>query len=982
MMKKIIFLLLVFIHSVVCVQAQLAGVRVSNLPAISQLPVSAISCIYQDSEGYMWYGTVDGLCRDDGYNVHVFRSDFNTPGLMDINSVYCIVEDKAHRIWFGTQKGVYVLDKQTYAISKVEVTGLQTEPVTRLLARQNGDIWIACQNYLYELDAQGKLRKRHTLSSGCMALFENKRGQMFYSTWNGEFFCVDAHGKSTLLRQRMSVKDMCEDRDTGCYWLLTGGPDVWYYNPKASDEALRLVKQQLPASFGSTLFRQVVQDPRYHYLWILSWEHLDAFRPIGGGRLEQVSTDALFTPEKKTVSNIYQSSDGDIWIAAFDHFSSVISFKGSDAINFSYKPMMEATGYNPAIVTLCKDEDGWMWYYQETNGLYMCPPEKGGATFGKPISYRQCPNVSQLPLNVVPYLVKSHQRNAIWVLTLPHTFFKLRREGSQMVLDRKVDLSTIGKTSGDAEVIFEDASQNLWIGTMNGVYMYDNARQCLYCISDKIGDVSDFCQSADGYIWCTVRNKGICRISKSHQWKLFPHEHDFLTLDVTSEGTIWASTGEGEVLAFNPANMNEYKDYTLQAGLNGDMVDHVKVDRYNHLWLVTPQTIREFNPKNGAVRVYSTQDDDIVQYRFLPRAVFRDPQSGDMYFGGIPGMLAFKTGLRLESIPKNVCPHITDVKVMGKSIWLDPLRKKTSSSIDIEPDEQNLIIEFSSLDFRNHSRICYAYRLKGMDKDWVYLPVGKNAAIYNKVGKGDYTFEVKATDENGLWSQHVTTFEIHRLPAWWETWWAYTLYLLLFIAALWQVIKRYKERVAERNDQIIEENVVEGKKEYLTNVSKELVTPLLTIDTIAGNMKADDKSMEKKLAIIQDNVERLKGMMQNEMESQLDATKIDERFIEKATRIVEEHLGSDKLDVVFLSSELGMSRSTFSRKLKAVAKMTPLEFIRSIKMKHAAVMLKQQTATIQDVMCAVGYNDHKSFAQVFRDTYGMAPSEYQRVNRE
>lgn len=324
---------------------------------------------------------------------------------------------------------------------------------------------------------------------------------------------------------------------------------------------------------------------------------------------------------------------------------------------------------------------------------------------------------------------------------------------------------------------------------------------------------------------------------------------------------------------------------------------------------------------------------------------------------------------------------------MGKSIWLDPQRKKTFTSIDIDPDEQNITIEFSSLDFRNHGRICYAYRLKGVDKDWVYLPVGKNAAIYNKVGKGDYTFEVKATDENGLWSKHVTTFEIHRLPAWWETWWAYTLYLLLFIAALWQIIKRYKERVAERNDQIIEENVTASKKEYLDNVSKELASPLTEINAIASLMQEGqkagngDKQMEKNLGIIQENVNRLREKMQEEMSSQLDIIKIDERFIAKATKIVEEHLGSEKLDVVFLASELGMSRSTFSRKLKAVKSQTPLEFIRSIKMKHAAEMLKQKTATIQDVMYAVGYNDHKSFAQVFRDTYGVSPSEYQKNNR-
>lgn len=976
-MKKILYFLLLW-YSGFC-YAQLSQVRVTEIPAISQLPVSAITCIYEDSEGYMWYGTVDGLCRDDGYSVHVFRSDFHTPGLMDINSVLCITEDKQHRLWFGTQKGVYILDKSTYAITRLDVAELQTEPITKMLVRANGDIWIACRNFVYEFDAQGKLRKRHQLSSECTVLYEDSQQRLYYATWYGEFFVRDKMSPARLLHPHMSVKGMCEDRHTGCFWLLTGGSEVWYFNPKGSTMQSRFVQQQIPASLRGALFRQVVLDLRYHYLWVLAWDHIHVLRPAGNNQLEQISADGVFTPEKKTVSNIMQNREGDIWVAAFDAPSSVICFKGNDFRSFSWQPQMQATGYNPAIVTLCRDEGGWIWYYQETNGLYIYHPEEGGA----PVRYSQCPAVSQLPLHIVPYLIKSHQPNSIWALTLPSTIYKLRREGAQMFPEKKVDISTVSKTAGDAEVIFEDSQQNLWIGTMKGVFKYSQHDNRLVCISEQIGDVSDFCQSADGYIWCTVRNRGICRISSSGKWQLYPHDKDFLTLDVTSDGVIWASTGEGEILAFNPARMDEYKDYTRQAGLDGDMVDHVKVDRYNHLWLVTPQTIREFNPKNGAVRVYSTRDEEIAQYRFLPRAVFRDSQTGDMYFGGIPGMLSFKTGMQLESIPKHVKTYITDVKVLGKSIWFDPQRKKTANSIDIEPDEQNLVIEFSSLDFRNHERICYAYRLKGVDKDWVYLPVGTNKAIYNKVAKGDYIFEVKATDENGLWSKEITRFEIHRLPAWWESWWAYTVYILLFLAALAQMSRRYKQRVEEHNDQIIEENVTASKKEYFDNVSKELDSPLAEINAIASQMQeaqvnSGDGVMEKNMSIIQENVNRLKGMMQTEMNSQLSAAKMDEQFIAKATRIVAEHLGSDELDVNFLASEMAMSRSTFARRMKAINQQTPLEFIRNIKMQHAAELLKSNTGSIQDVMWAVGYNDHKTFAQVFRDTFGKSPSEYQK----
>lgn len=177
-----------------------------------------------------------------------------------------------------------------------------------------------------------------------------------------------------------------------------------------------------------------------------------------------------------------------------------------------------------------------------------------------------------------------------------------------------------------------------------------------------------------------------------------------------------------------------------------------------------------------------------------------------------------------------------------------------------------------------------------------------------------------------------------------------------------------------------------SKKEYFDNVQKELNSPLAEINALATKMQeaktsGNDEQMEKNLGIIQQNVNRLRGMMQEEMDAQLSVTKIDDQFVNKATKIVEDNLGSDQLDVNFLASEMAMSRSTFSRRLKAIRNQTPLEFIRSIKMAHAAAMLRQQLSTVQDVMWAVGYNDHKTFAQVFRDTYGKTPSEYQKENQ-
>lgn len=971
-------LLLTFITHATTVEATPANIHVNEITATSRLPVSAISCIFRDSEGYMWYGTVDGLCRDDGYNIHVFRSDFNTPGLMDINSILCITEDKKHNLWIGTQKGVYILDKHTYSLRKTEITQLQMCPIRSVIVRKNGDVLIGCNSCLYTLDADGTLKSARRLASDCSAIFEDRYGRLFYSLWSGGLYLVDSNSKTKVLHTSLPARSIIEDYRPGRYWIVGAGHDVWLYDSRTTDRNKCFTLQALPHDMHPSYFTQVVQDNTHHYLWLLGNDNIYVARPAEGSKLERVPTDGLFSTEKKIISQIYKSQDGNLWVSAFDHFSFVVKFQSSDATSHPIAPMLNATGFNPSIVTLCRDSGGAMWYYQEANGLFLYTPGEGNV----PVDYRRCAAVSHLPLYTIPYLIRSRHKNAVWVMTPGTMIMRLRRDGQDILPDVTLDLAKVSRTSGAAEVIFEDNSGNLWIGTMNGVFRYDDRRRKLEKISEKIGDVSDFAQSADGYLWCTVRGRGICRIAPSGKWKLYPHQLDFLTLDITTDGTIWTSTGEGQILAFASSNPSQYTDYTSQAGMNGDMADHVKVDRFNHVWIVTPQTIREFNPKNGAIRVYSTSDTDIMQHRFLPRAVYRDIESGDMYFGGIPGMVSFRTSMRLESIPRDVRPRITDVKIAGHSILLAPDRNKNHKSIEILPDEQNITIEFSTLDFNNQSHICYAYRLRGVDNDWVYLPVGKNAATYNSLPKGNYVFEVKATDENGLWSKHITQFNINRLPAWWESWWAYIIYIAAALAALWQLIKRYKQRVEARNDIIIEENVAAGKKEYLTNVSEGLTTPLQTIGTIAENLKPTDKAMEKKLGIIQENISRMRGMMQEEMNSQLSVTKVDERFVKKAVNTVEQNIGSERLDVNFLASEMGMSRSTFSRKLKAVTCQTPLEFIRTIKMKHAADMLRQKTATIQDVMLAIGYNDHKTFVQVFRDIYGVAPSEYQKEHTQ
>lgn len=254
----------------------------------------------------------------------------------------------------------------------------------------------------------------------------------------------------------------------------------------------------------------------------------------------------------------------------------------------------------------------------------------------------------------------------------------------------------------------------------------------------------------------------------------------------------------------------------------------------------------------------------------------------------------------------------------------------------------------------NRKRINYSYRLIGVDKDWIYLTEENNVANYNKLSKGEYTLEVRATDENGLWSEEVTRFTINRLPAWYETWYAYTLYIVLLALVIGVLLRMYFGWHKEKQERQMVENLLKAKQMQIEEDRR---------------VKADEKRHDSETA------EPEKASHQEPTITPVRS--FDEEFLAKAAHIVEQNLANPELNVVFLASELGMSRSTFMRRIKAVTGQTPLDYIKSVKLKHAYAMLQDKTATIQDVMKAIGYSDRKTFTQSFKEAFNITPSEHQ-----
>lgn len=913
--------------------------QIIDVPQLNKLPIQSIHRIFQDKEGYIWYGTSDGLCRDDGYNVQIFRSDLHTPNRMQSNLILTIAEDTHRQIWVGTDKGVYILDKSAFTIRQLDTPNVKDEKIILIHATSDGSMWVGVSGGLYQYAPNGTLQASYPIR-GVEYFYEDRE----HNLW----VCVSGEGLCKLNKDTKTIENfssgkgvlensIIQDRNQNIYWVGTWGDGIARFNPKAPKGAMYTYQPATSTMDGRILY--LTQDDVYGAIWTTTYSGIMAFKVTGQNRLEPVNTSGYLPQDNKMLSEIIKDKDKNLWVAAFDRKSFMINLKDNTVNEYRMSVLQQRINGNPAIVSLCKDEDNVFWVSQARYGLCLYCPDSDVL-----IHYNDCAGTKDQPLWAVAYLIKSNEKGKIWAMSEGTSVYGIRQAHLSMNMEETIDLKTITQTPGTLKTIYEDKSGNLWMGTTTGLYVYRAESKSIETIRNVIGIVSGITETNDGAIWVCVSNKGVYKIGQQAN-DFYPNNQNLSCIDATSDGKLWIGTYSGGILLLDSQNGGTYTDYSQTCNMNGDVLEKVLVDAFNHVWILTNQNVKEFNPKNNVYHNYSAPGKSFLLNRFLPLAAYKHTDN-TLFFGGIPGFISIKAGNRLESIAKPIKTFITDIKVGDESLFFNQHRTLADSAcLDIPSDSYNIEISFSTLNYWDTSQIRYAYRLIGVDKDWVYAVNGKNTAFYNRLDKGKYTFQVKATDEYGLWSNHITAFTINKLPAWYETGWAYLFYSLFLISLVWTVIYLYLQKVKQKNYEIMVEQLAEMK---------------LRLNQQKQNVPQADSKLEI---------------------APLEFSSLDEQLITKALQVIEENLDDFNFGVSQLADQLNVSRGTLSRKIKAIAGQTPLEFIRSIKMKHACRMLQNPNMTVSEVVVSLGYSDHKYFTTTFKDTFGMTPSEYQKKNK-
>lgn len=473
-MKYILTFILSFLSFLVCSQ----NITITDIPTIDQLPVNAIHRVFRDSEGYMWYGTVNGLCRDDGYHVKVFRSDIDTPGLLEDNLVECIAEDKKGNIWFGTDKGAYILNKSDYSVHPIDPKRLKNIPVMYLYATSDGSMWLGYRSVLAKYDTNGQLVKEYPIrnehgGASISGFCESRNHEIIISVWNGRVYHLDKEKDEFIpypdkMRSRNPTV-MVQDNEQDYFWLATWGDGVVRFDPSAPGDSM-FVYSEIPVNAAGEedgLILSLAQDDKLGYIWLTTGHDFMALQIQPDRTLKQLKFPAGLLPVNHMLVEVLKGKEC-LWVSAFDRPSFILHLMDNITKDYALPALADRVNRSPAIMALCDDGDGMMWMMQERTGLALYDLKQDKVKI-----YSDFPALASLPLNNGREMTRARINNGVWVAKdLNRWVYGMARQGMEMHLKDVIDLNGQVEQNATVTKLYEDSHGILWIGLSEGLCSY------------------------------------------------------------------------------------------------------------------------------------------------------------------------------------------------------------------------------------------------------------------------------------------------------------------------------------------------------------------------------------------------------------------------------------------------------------------------------------------------------------------------------
>ncbi len=807
------------------------------------LAANAVRNIVQDKYGYIWFGTDNGLCRYDGRRVLPLR----IPEL-GINQYISALLASNDGLYVGTAKGVFFINYTRQVFERLPMDIHST--VTHLSSDKEGALWVSTMNQgvWHYHPGTDRSSQYHLKSSGdaVAQVFVDAGNQIWTVTNWGE---PVVQKLNRLHNQFEPVKTefngvptslcMFQTRD-GRYWLGTWEHGLLQMN---SDGSLEQVLNPLLTKVGWHI-HTLYEDSDGH-IYIGCDDGLINFDPKTG---EWKKSDDRF------VYAITNDTEGGMWIGTFYGGVRYISPVGKRFDGFSM-----ANGLSGNVISrFCEDRQGRIWVGSDDGGL-MCYD-------GRFVSY---PHQDWLSKRNVHALCTDNHNN-LWIGTYTDGVIVMNLEtGSLRQYMQTSDANSLDNSSSYA--IYQDTHGNIWVATMEGLCLYDAKSDSFIRIGKTNSITIDIDEDSEGNLWLSTQGEGLWRYNqktrKLHNFRSKETSNTSLPDNqvncclIDEKGKLWVGTFDG--LCIYDKNRGHFKRISLDVPSQNILSI---IEDNGALWLTTERGIVKYVPDEGVQRF--TLHDGLVSEQFQPNSGYK-ASDGRIFFGTTGGFNSF---LPFQIKTNAVMPpvYVTTLSILNREEHNEsglPLDLTLTKEITIGYGDSKMVsLSFASLSYCSPEKIQYAYMLEGFDQDWNYVG-NQNSATYTNLPAGTYTFRVKATNNDGIWSDNEASLKIVVNPPFWWSWYAKLFYLLLLGTIIWYYVHlrlkradhRHKIEMQRLNEEK-EKEVREARLNFFTMIAHEIRTPVSLIigplekimkhGTPTDDMKVIDRNAHRLLELV------------------------------------------------------------------------------------------------------------------------------------
>jgi signal transduction histidine kinase/ligand-binding sensor domain-containing protein/DNA-binding response OmpR family regulator len=883
-----------------------------------------ITALFVDGKGNLWIGTkTNGLSRYVPEMDHFknYESFAYQPTSITSNYIRAIAEDSDHHLWVATTMGLnkYESEKDSFKRYFHELGIIIKASTPDSLSKKN----IPKNVVKVVADLIGRSFDNEQSFHEALSRFLSEQE-------------IDSHRASILKYAILKIQSddisvLKTDR-SGNLWMAFEKKGLAFFNPRSN--VLKVYTDANENSFWNKEVKSLCYDT--DFLWI-------GTRDGAMGRLD-IATNKLsivaITDPSYNIESIVKDSKGNIW---FGDDYGIGRIKPNNQGSFRYKGIENDT-YNPPSTTvkaIFEDQEHTVWIGSSQGGIslifsdFLFSHYKHYENAGKKISS-----------NSVSAVLEDSKGN-VWVGYYTAGIDKLNSDSSVTTLTYS-EGNANGIGYGTVFSIFEDSEGIVWIGTYEGGLQYFDEPTKTFVtfkhddrISTSIGgnDLRAIAEDQEGNLWLAIHGHGINKFNKkTHTAEHYLADYDnwqnslandwVYSLIVDRKGNVWVGSvnglsvlykGASHFVTYNRANSNlsysevktlledsqgniwagtenglnlfdhKTKSFTLindQDGLPNNMIQGLREDRAGNLWISTNSGLSRYSPARKTIVNYTILD-GLQSNEFFVNATHKGI-SNKMYFGGNNGLTIFQPD-QIKTDSTRVPLRLTSLSLFNKQVKVgSSILKKSldkTSEIVFDSDQNVFSISFVGLSLRNAEKIQYAYKLEGFESEWNFVG-GKSEATYTNLDPGIYTFKLKAANGDGVWNQEARELSLVILPPFWKTPFAYLLYFLFVLLALYFYRRSTISKEQFKNKLHLQQLEAERtheidslKLKFFTNISHEFRTPLTLIigpsETLMEHSSMDVAKRKSYYQLIHRNAERMLRLI-NQL---LDMSAIDAGFM-------------------------------------------------------------------------------------------------------